>query len=74
MAHDMDSLQSNMMVHLEKKYVFKGDVCLLARLAAVQFSSGSGMFWLNLNLDFKVQSGRLANPNPEPHKLGLREV
>ena len=42
------------------------------RLAMVWSSSGLGTFWLNSNLDFKVWSGGLVNPNPEPHELGSR--
>ena len=36
----------------------------------VQFGSGLGTFQPNLNLEYGVQSSRLANPNPEPLEPG----
>ena len=42
------------------------------RLAVVRFSSGSGTFWLNLNLKYQVQSSRQPNPGPEPLEPGLK--
>ena len=42
------------------------------RLAAVWFGSGSGTFWLNLNLKYQVRSSRQPNPGPEPLEPGLK--